>query len=104
MAKKSTDEPDTKKKAQASSDGSIAVNDAWTAMLAVSLLALVIGSGFLYWDYDQYNQDPPKVTKFNLAPPGAAPAPGPKAAPPPPKVEPAEKKDADKKDADKKDA
>ena len=28
------------------SDGSIAVNDAWTGMLAVSLLALILGAGF----------------------------------------------------------
>jgi hypothetical protein len=70
MAKKTKDEEET----QTESDGSIAVNDAWTGMLAVSLLALIIGSGFLYYDYQQYNEDPPKVSKFTQTPPGAGPA------------------------------
>jgi hypothetical protein len=112
MAKKKKDDEEAQPEA---SDGSIAVNDAWTGMLAVSLLALVVGSGFLAYDYMLYNDDkPPAVTKFTSTPPGAPP----KANPPPPKVEPkdaaakdaapkdgADKKDAaDKKDPEKKDA
>jgi hypothetical protein len=94
MAKKPKDDEE----AQESSDGSIAVNDAWTGMLAVSLLALVVGSGFLAYDYMLYNDDkgPPAVSKFTSSPPGAPPK-----ANPPPKVEP---KDGGAKDADKKDA
>ena len=98
MAKKKTkidaDEP------QEESDGTVAVNDAWTGMLAVSLLALVIGAGFLGYDYYRFSEDKvPGVTKFTSQPPGAPP----KAAPPPaPKVDPNKDKD-DKKDADKKD-
>jgi len=108
MAKKKKDDEEAQPE---SSDGSIAVNDAWTGMLAVSLLALAVGSGFLAYDWMQYSDgDPPKVSKFTSAPPGA-----PVKAPPPkaePKVEPkdgavpkdgGDKKDADKKDADKKD-
>ncbi len=106
MAKKKTDE----EAAEPESDGSIAVNDAWTGMLAVSLLALVVGSGFLAYDYYQYSDDKvPTVTKFTATPPGA-PQKGP--APPPPKVEAkdgavkdaADKKDAEKKEPEKKDA
>jgi hypothetical protein len=104
MAKKKKDD----EVAQAeSSDGSIAVNDAWTGMLAVSLLALVVGSGFLAYDYMQYNDEkgPPQSSKFTTTLPGVPPK-----VNPPPKVEPKDvaAKDADKKDAakdaDKKDA
>lgn len=105
MAKKTKEVEEPKE--EASSDGSIAVNDAWTGMLAVSFLALAIGSGFLFYDYYfNYNAEtePPKVSKFIATPPGAAPAP---VKGPQPKVEKdgaAKEKDAadkDKKDADK---
>jgi hypothetical protein len=75
-----------------SSGGSIAVNDAWTGLLAISLLALVIGTGFLAWDYSQYWDDDVKkvqVPKLTGTSPGA-----------PAKVEPA--KEQDKKEPEKK--
>ena len=49
MAKKKDDDNDE------TSGGSIAVNDAWTAMLAISLLALIVGSGFLFCLYGYLN-------------------------------------------------
>ena len=77
------------------SDGSIAVNDAWTGMLAVSLLALVIGSGFLFYDwYFLYPESAPaKPPSFISTPPG----PLQKEKGPGPKVDP--NKDAAAKDA-----
>lgn len=99
MAKKSkADDQD-----DATSDGSIAVNDAWTGMLAISLLALIIGAAFLAYDYFQYDEF--KGTVPNLT--GASPkAPG-KVAPPPVIEKKDEVKDKDKgeeKKDDKKDA
>lgn len=44
---------------------SIAVNDAWTGMLAISLFALIVGTGFLAWDYmSYYDADVPKTPKY----------------------------------------
>jgi hypothetical protein len=101
MAKKKKDDDAEPKKTDVS-DGSVAVNDAWTGMLAVSLLALVVGSVILIYDYTLYSDEPPKTPKYTSAPPGApGPGPGP-VKQPQPKVEPP--KDADKKDGDKKDA
>ena len=38
-------------------------NDAYTGMLAISLIALLIGCALLYLDYNQYGtKEPPKVT------------------------------------------
>jgi hypothetical protein len=103
MAKKKKldeeDKPET-------SDGSIAVNDAWTGMLAVSLLALVIGSGFLFYDWYFLYPDsaPAKPPSFISTPPG----PLQKEKGPGPKVDPnkdagaKDGKDAAAKDADKK--
>ena len=53
-------------------EGSIAVNDAWTGMLAISLFALLVGTGFLAWDYMSYHtgEDFPKVPKFTSTAPG----------------------------------
>ncbi|HZZ78199.1 MAG TPA: hypothetical protein VFE62_06755 [Gemmataceae bacterium] len=77
MAKKGKDD-----KKDEASDGTIAVNDAWTGMLAVSLLALVVGSGFLAYDYfSLYNSDVPPPTPMKVT--GGPPAPPPKAAPAP---------------------
>jgi hypothetical protein len=45
-------------------DASVAVNDAWTGMLAVALLAVVVCTGFLAWDYMLHNETPP--TKPNV--------------------------------------
>jgi hypothetical protein len=88
MAKK-TKEADEKQ--DETSGGSIAVNDAWTGLLAISLLALVTGTGFLAWDWYQYNSEQlPVVPKLT----GTAPA-GPPKADPPKKEEP---KEAEKKD------
>lgn len=39
-------------------------NDAWTGMLAISLLALLAGCALLYLDFSQYpSKDPPPVPK-----------------------------------------
>ena len=44
-------------------DTSVATNDAYTGMLAISLVALLLGCALLYLDYDQYGgKDPPKVS------------------------------------------
>ena len=41
-----------------------ATNDAWTGMLAISLLALLAGCVFLFLDYSQYpSKDPGPVQK-----------------------------------------
>src|SRR5947208_3661250 len=62
MAKKTKDDDQD----DATSDGSIPVNDAWTGLLAISLLALMIGTGFLAWDWYMYydDKDLPKVPKL----------------------------------------
>jgi hypothetical protein len=40
------------------------VNDAYTGMLAISLLALLTGCVLLYLDYEQYGDKPaPKITR-----------------------------------------
>ncbi len=70
MAKKDKDEAVAQDEP---AETSIAVNDAWTGMLAISLLALMVGSGFLLWDYLSYPDDPPKVQK--ILPPGGGGAP-----------------------------
>ena len=68
-----------------------AKNDAWTGMLAISLIALLVGCVFLFLDWNQYpKKDPPPVPKFTPpqaqapapAPPAAAPAQPPAAQPP----------------------
>jgi hypothetical protein len=88
MAKKKKDDDEK----QEESGGSIAVNDAWTGMLVISLLALIVGTGFLAYDlfvrYDRYNVDPSKVPvpRFTGKPP----------------EKPLEKKDEKEKDGDKK--
>ena len=88
MAKKKKDDDEK----QEESGGSIAVNDAWTGMLVISLLALIVGTGFLAYDlfvrYDRYNVDPGKVSvpRFTGKPP----------------EKPVEKKEEKEKDGDKK--
>ena len=43
-------------------DTSRATNDAYTGMLAISLIALLAGCALLYLDWSQYpSKDPPKV-------------------------------------------
>lgn len=73
-----------------SPDGTVPVNDAWTGLLAISLLALVVASGFLLYDYLQY-EDPPAVKNYT----------GPKGPPPVQKDAGAVDKAADKGAADK---
>jgi hypothetical protein len=97
MAKKKDQDVDEKDETE--SDGSLPVNDAWTGMLAISLLALMIGAGFLAWDYFLYKGDLPSPPKFV--------SPSPPKSVDPPKPSPPEKKDngdMDKKDDEKKDA
>ena len=44
------------------SDTTVATNDAYTGMLAISLIALLAGCALLYLDFDQYpSKEPPKV-------------------------------------------
>src|SRR5579863_1067581 len=65
MAKKDKDDIE-----QDDQETSVAVNDAWTGMLAISLLALMIGTGLLAWDYMSYpSEDPPKTPKIASASP-----------------------------------
>ena len=40
-------------------DTAVATNDAYTGMLAISLLALILGCVFLYLDWSQYPDKPP---------------------------------------------
>lgn len=43
-------------------DTSRAMNDAYTGMLAISLVALMIGALLLFLDWNQYSdKDPPKI-------------------------------------------
>ena len=74
MAKKKKVEEEPQQ--EESSGGSIAVNDAWTGILAVSLLALMVGSGFLAYDYFglYYNEKMPDVPKITGTAPGVPPA------------------------------
>jgi hypothetical protein len=60
------------------SDTSVPKNDAYTGMLAVSLIALIVGSVLLFLDYNQHSAAPPKfsmpqVTKFEAKGGGAPP-------------------------------
>ena len=57
MAKKRKDDEEQQDETP---ETSMAVNDAWTGMLTISLLALMIGTGFLYWDWQSYGDDDPK--------------------------------------------
>ncbi|MCI0463740.1 MAG: hypothetical protein L0Z62_42940 [Gemmataceae bacterium] len=45
---------------------SIPTNDAWTGMLAISLVALLAGSVFLLLDWMHYSSKPPKLTPTPL--------------------------------------
>ena len=78
-------------------------NDAYTGMLAVSFVALLVGCALLYLDYDQYSNKVPDKLNTNvrtrLAPDVAA-----KAAPKEgEKKEGEEGKEGEKKDTEKKD-
>jgi hypothetical protein len=56
-----------------------ATSDAYTGMLAIALVALIIGCVMLYLDFQQYPDKTPPPPKYG--PPAVAPAPAP-AAPP----------------------
>ena len=44
------------------SDTTVATNDAYTGMLAISLIALLAGCALLFLDWSQYpDKEPPKV-------------------------------------------
>ncbi len=43
----------------AASDTAPATNDAYTGMLAISLIALIAGCALLFLDYSQYTDKPP---------------------------------------------
>ena len=46
-----------------------AANDAYTGMLTISLIALLVGCALLYLDYSQYpDKTPPPLTKAIPAP------------------------------------
>lgn len=67
-----------------------AQNDAYTGMLAISLIALITGCVLLFLDYSQYHPDrsPPKVSKVlptATEPPPAEPKPEEPPNQPPPK-------------------
>ncbi|HYV34657.1 MAG TPA: hypothetical protein VE988_03070 [Gemmataceae bacterium] len=40
-------------------------NDAYTGMLAISLISLLVGCGVLYLDYSQYAGEMPKKVDYN---------------------------------------
>ncbi len=44
------------------SDTGVASNDAYTGLLAISLIALIVGSALLFLDYSQHSATPPRVT------------------------------------------
>jgi hypothetical protein len=77
-------------------------NDAYTGMLIVSFVALLIGCGLLYLDYSQYgDKSPAKVTRdAREVGPRPSPEGEPKKAQPPPddtnKDQPGEPKDKEK--------
>src|SRR5205823_4138472 len=94
MAKKK--KPDDDDEIQEDGDGTTAVNDAWTGLLAISLLALLGATGFLVWDWLLMPDNPSASFRFTNKPPGAvAPAKAPA------KVEDIKDKDKDAKDKDK---
>lgn len=78
MAKKDREDID-----QDDQETSVAVNDAWTGMLAISLLALIIGTTLLALDYFSYpSEGPPNSPKIASASPDGGGKPAPVAAPP----------------------
>ena len=63
MAKDSTETKDT----------GVPKNDAYTGMLVISLLALILGSVLLYLDKSQYPENPPNYSAPTLQSPAKAP-------------------------------
>jgi hypothetical protein len=67
------------------SDTGVATNDAYTGLLAISLIALLVGSLLLFLDYSQHSGKPPppsSIPKFEAPknPPPGGVAPGDKKA------------------------
>jgi len=55
--------------ATATTDTGVPKNDAYTGMLVISLLALIIGSVLLFLDKSQYPDQPPPTPSFVFTPP-----------------------------------
>jgi hypothetical protein len=51
-------------------------SDAYTGLLVISFLALLVGCTFLYLDYDQYPSNKPPAVPGRSAPPATGPVPG----------------------------
>jgi hypothetical protein len=49
-------------------DTAVPSNDAYTGMLAISLIALIIGSVLLFLDYSQYSGKAPSVPQLSAVP------------------------------------
>jgi hypothetical protein len=74
-----------------------AANDAYTGMLAVSLIALLVGCGILYMDYSKYQTDKPGAPpKMDYTPGNRPPHDNIERAP---RAQPDADEDKDKKDA-----
>jgi len=79
-------------------------NDAYTGMLAVSFLALLVGCALLYLDYDQYSNKMPDKLNTNVKSRPAPEAGGKPAGKKPEKKENADEgKDTEMKDKETKD-
>ena len=81
-------------------DAAPARTDAYTGMLGIALLALIVGCVLLYLDYSQYDgKSPPPTPKYNIPAPGApgAPAAGVPAAPAMAPMPPMEQKEPEEK-------
>src|SRR5437660_3836068 len=79
-------------------------NDAYTGMLAISFVALLVGCALLYLDYDQYSNKLPEKLNTSVKSRPAPEAPAKPAVKEGEKKEPDEgAKDAEKKDMEKKD-
>lgn len=59
-------------KKQVAEDEAKPTNDAYTGMLAISLIALIVGCVMLYLDFNQYGTEPPPVVQTAAPPPPAA--------------------------------
>ncbi|HYT95465.1 MAG TPA: hypothetical protein VEL76_42495 [Gemmataceae bacterium] len=66
-----------------SSKTALPTNDAWTGMLAISLLALLAGCVLLFLDWNKHSQPPNKFSAAPFVAQEEAPADG-KGAPQPP--------------------
>jgi hypothetical protein len=76
------------KNTETANDTSVPSNDAYTGMLAIALIALIVGSILLFLDYRQYAGSTPTVEKLppvqKVGPPEGAKKDGEAPAPVPP--------------------